>query len=129
MDPVTEVTPTLARAAWGSLETVHVTGFFAPEVQQAYDRFDVPATRAGYFAARAAAFGPVDWWCSDIVAYPERLLDLVTRWLEAGQVRNLVCTVKFQGPTDHAVAARGRTDSARGRSAHGRRDGWRRSKR
>ena len=60
MDPVTEVTPTLARAAWGSLETVHVTGFFAPEVQQAYDRFDVPATRAGYFAARAAAFGPVD---------------------------------------------------------------------
>jgi hypothetical protein len=38
---------------------VHVTGFFAPEVQQAYDRFDVPATRAGYFAARAAPFGPV----------------------------------------------------------------------
>ena len=59
MGPVTEVTPALARAAWGSLETVHVTGFFAPEVQQAYDRFDVPATRAGYFAARAAPFGPV----------------------------------------------------------------------
>ncbi len=59
MAPVTDVTPQLARAAWGSVETVHVTGFFAPEVQQAYDRFDVPATRAGYFAARASAFGPV----------------------------------------------------------------------
>lgn len=48
---------------------------------------------------------PVDWWCSDIVAYPDRLLTLVTRWLESGRVRNLVCTIKFQGATDHAAAA------------------------
>jgi hypothetical protein len=54
------MTPTLARAAWGSLETVHVVGFFAPQVQQAYDRFGVPATRAGYFAARSSPLGPVD---------------------------------------------------------------------
>ena len=50
--------------------------------------------------------GPVDWWCSDIVAYPDRLLDLVTRWLDSGRVRNLVCTVKFQGATDHDAADR-----------------------
>jgi 23S rRNA (cytidine2498-2'-O)-methyltransferase len=50
--------------------------------------------------------GPIDWWCSDIIAYPERLLELVSRWLDAGSVRNLVCTVKFQGATDHEVAAR-----------------------
>jgi hypothetical protein len=56
---VTEMTPALARTAWGSLETVHVVGFFAPQVQQAYDRLGVPATRAGYFAARASALGPV----------------------------------------------------------------------
>ena len=30
MRPVTGMTPKLARAAWGSLETVHVVGFFAP---------------------------------------------------------------------------------------------------
>lgn len=58
------------------------------------------------FALDPAEFGPVDWWCSDIACYPERLLDLVTRWLDAGQVRNFVFTVKFQGATDHAVAAR-----------------------
>ncbi len=52
------VTPALARRAWGTLETLHVTGFFAPEVAEAYGRFGVPATRAGYFAARASAFGP-----------------------------------------------------------------------
>jgi hypothetical protein len=57
---VTQVTPRLARTAWGALETVHVVAFFAPEVQAAYDRFGVRATRAGYFAARASALGPVD---------------------------------------------------------------------
>ncbi|GGI08705.1 SAM-dependent methyltransferase [Egicoccus halophilus] len=58
------------------------------------------------FALDPATFGPVDWWCSDLIAYPDRLLELVTRWLDTGLVRNLVCTVKFQGATDHAVAAR-----------------------
>jgi 23S rRNA (cytidine2498-2'-O)-methyltransferase len=48
---------------------------------------------------------PVDWLCSDVICYPARLLALVRRWLEAGRARNLVCTVKFQGGTDHAVAA------------------------
>src|SRR3712207_872346 len=33
---VTQVTPQLARSAWGALETLHVVAFFAPEVQQAY---------------------------------------------------------------------------------------------
>ncbi len=52
------VTPALARRAWGTLETLHVPAFFAPEVAAAYEEFGVPATRAGYFAARASAFGP-----------------------------------------------------------------------
>jgi 23S rRNA (cytidine2498-2'-O)-methyltransferase len=58
------------------------------------------------FALDPAEVGPVDWWCSDIIAYPDRLLELVTRWLDSGRVRNLVCTVKFQGATDHDAAAR-----------------------
>lgn len=51
----------------------------------------------------------VDWWCSDIIAYPDRLHDLVTRWLDSKRVRNLVCTVKFQGSTDFDAMARFRT--------------------
>jgi 23S rRNA (cytidine2498-2'-O)-methyltransferase len=43
---------------------------------------------------------PADWLFSDIVAYPDRLLALVRRWIEAGMVRRIVCTVKFQGATD-----------------------------
>jgi 23S rRNA (cytidine2498-2'-O)-methyltransferase len=55
-----------------------------------------------------SAFGlapePVDWLFSDIVAYPERLLALVRRWIDAGAARNIVCTIKFQGATDHDAA-------------------------
>ncbi len=57
------------------------------------------------FALDPHDVAPVDWWCSDIIAYPDRLLDLATAWLQSGRVRNLVCTIKFQGATDHAAAA------------------------
>ncbi len=67
---------------------------------------NVTFQRASAFGLDPADVRPVDWWCSDIIAYPERLLDLVSRWLGSGRVRNLVCTVKFQGATDHGVAER-----------------------
>jgi 23S rRNA (cytidine2498-2'-O)-methyltransferase len=47
---------------------------------------------------------PVDWLCSDVIAYPDRMLALVRRWIEAGAVRHIVCTLKFQGTTDHDTA-------------------------
>jgi 23S rRNA (cytidine2498-2'-O)-methyltransferase len=46
---------------------------------------------------------PVEWLFSDVICYPARLLALVRRWLPVA--RNLVCTVKFQGETDHEIAA------------------------
>lgn len=75
----------------------------APEVAQLAN---VTAQRTSAFGLDPGDVGPVDWWCSDIVAYPDRLLQLVVRWLDAGLVRNLVCTVKFQGATDHDAAER-----------------------
>ena len=70
------------------------------------------AAMPGVTLRQESAFGldprqhpPVDWLFSDVICYPARLLALVRRWLEAGRVRNLVCTIKFQGETDHAVAA------------------------
>ena len=58
------------------------------------------------FALDPRAIGPVDWLFSDVVCYPARLLALVERWLAAGTCRRFVCTVKFQGKTDHATARR-----------------------
>lgn len=49
--------------------------------------------------------GPVDWMFCDIACYPERLLKMVHRWLDAGTCPRMVCTLKFQGETDHAAAA------------------------
>jgi 23S rRNA (cytidine2498-2'-O)-methyltransferase len=60
---------------------------------------------------RESAFGlepageAADWVFSDIIAYPGRLLRLVQGWIEAGRVRRIVCTVKFQGETDFAAMA------------------------
>ena len=47
---------------------------------------------------------PVDWVFSDMACYPERLLTLIQRWLDAKTCRNFVCTLKFQAETDHATA-------------------------
>jgi 23S rRNA (cytidine2498-2'-O)-methyltransferase len=68
----------------------------------ALPRVDVRQQSA--FALEPDAVGPVDWLCSDVVCYPERLLGLVRRWLDSGLARRFVCTLKFQGPTDHAAA-------------------------
>jgi 23S rRNA (cytidine2498-2'-O)-methyltransferase len=58
------------------------------------------------FALDPRALGPIDWLFSDVVCYPARLLALVERWLAAGSCRRFVCTIKFQGETDHAAAHR-----------------------
>ena len=58
------------------------------------------------FALDPSAIGPIDWLFSDVICYPLRLLSLVERWLAAATCRRLVCTIKFQGETYHATAAR-----------------------
>lgn len=62
--------------------------------------------KASAFALEPQAVGPVDWLLSDVICYPQRLLTLVERWLAPGLARNLLCTLKFQGPTDHDTARR-----------------------
>ena len=48
---------------------------------------------------------PITWLFSDVICYPARLLGLVRRWIEAEKARNIFCTIKFQGETDHAIIA------------------------
>jgi 23S rRNA (cytidine2498-2'-O)-methyltransferase len=75
----------------------------APEIAQ-LPRVEFRRTSA--FALNPAEIGPVDWLFSDVVCYPARLFSLVERWLASGLVRNFVCTLKFQGATDHTTARR-----------------------
>jgi 23S rRNA (cytidine2498-2'-O)-methyltransferase len=70
------------------------------------------AAMPGVTTRQESAFGcdphaeaPVDWLFSDVIAYPSRLLGLVRAWIDAGRVRRVVCTLKFQAATDHETAA------------------------
>ncbi len=47
---------------------------------------------------------PFDWLCCDVIAYPARSLAMVRKWIAAGAVKQIVCSIKFQGPTDHEAA-------------------------
>lgn len=55
------------------------------------------------FGLNPADIGQVDWLFSDIICYPERLLRLVQAWIDSGLAKNMVCTIKFQGATDHEI--------------------------
>ncbi|AEE17524.1 SAM-dependent methyltransferase [Treponema brennaborense] len=50
--------------------------------------------------------GPFDWVCSDVICYPERLLEWVGKWLDSGMCRNMICTIKMQGAIDWRVVER-----------------------
>ncbi len=66
----------------------------------------VEQQRQSAFAVPPDSLGTVDWLVADIACYPERLLRLVHRWREAGTCDRFVCTLKFQGATDHEVTRR-----------------------
>ena len=62
--------------------------------------------RIGSAFALEPADMDVDWFFSDVICYPERLVKLVDRWLAHGRCQRFVITLKFQGETDmQAVAA------------------------
>src|SRR6478672_2279478 len=56
--PVSTVDPVVARKTWRTLEPIHGLIYFAPEAAERYAALGIDG-RAGYFASRAAAMGPV----------------------------------------------------------------------
>ncbi len=64
----------------------------------------VRTLRESAFGLEPKASPAVDWLFSDVIAYPPRLLALVRRWIDSGRAARIVCTVKFQGETDHETA-------------------------
>ena len=62
--------------------------------------------KSSAFGLEPQIAGKVDWLFCDVACYPERLWNMVSRWLEKGECRNFVCTIKFQGETDFTVMDR-----------------------
>lgn len=65
-------------------------------------RPNVSFIRHDAFTLKPEDIGPVDWFCSDVVCYPPKLLDWIHRWIDSGMVKNFICTIKMQGEPDFA---------------------------
>lgn len=57
---------------------------------QAHDAFTLKPDDVGSF----------DWIFSDVICYPERLLEWIKMWLSSGKAKNMICTIKMQGEID-----------------------------
>ncbi len=55
------------------------------------------------FSLEPKEMGKIDWLLSDMICYPEKLYDFTMKWLEDGQVKNIVFTVKLQGSTNYEI--------------------------
>jgi 23S rRNA (cytidine2498-2'-O)-methyltransferase len=64
---------------------------------------NVEERRESAFGLDPRSLGRVDWLFSDVICYPTRLLALAKKWIDTGDVRRFVCTIKFQGATDFAT--------------------------
>ncbi|HET6346342.1 MAG TPA: SAM-dependent methyltransferase, partial [Myxococcota bacterium] len=52
-------------------------------------------------AFKFAPAAPVDWLVCDIIAFPERSIELLDRWLAEGWCKRFVVTLKFKGDADY----------------------------
>ena len=49
------------------------------------------------FTLKPEELAPVDWVFSDVICYPERLLEWIKKWLTFKPDLNMICTIKMQG--------------------------------
>lgn len=60
-------------------------------------------TQQGSAFALDARHHHADWICSDIACYPRRLYTFARRWLDLGDCRRFILTIKLQGADDRDV--------------------------
>jgi 23S rRNA (cytidine2498-2'-O)-methyltransferase len=46
---------------------------------------------------------PVDWLLCDVIAAPQRTIDLLLRWVRQRRTRQFVVTLKFKGTADYPL--------------------------
>lgn len=60
-------------------------------------RANVKFQTGNAFSLRPADFGPLDWFCCDVICYPEKLWAWLEPWILSGTATHFVVTVKMQG--------------------------------
>jgi 23S rRNA (cytidine2498-2'-O)-methyltransferase len=60
----------------------------------------ITALKKDAFTVDPNSVGPIEWFFSDIICYPEKLYKLVEKWGALPRPPQFVCTIKFKGETD-----------------------------
>lgn len=55
------------------------------------------------FTLKPEEIGECDWVFSDVICYPERLLEWVKKWLDSGLTKKMICTIKMQGAINYDI--------------------------
>jgi 23S rRNA (cytidine2498-2'-O)-methyltransferase len=66
-------------------------------------RQNIQILKKDAFTLKPDDVGPVDIMFSDIICEPKRLLQLAETWINSGQCKKLICTIKFKGKTDFNI--------------------------
>lgn len=57
------------------------------------------------FTLKPEDLGEFDWVISDVICYPERLLEWIKMWLSSGKTKKMICTIKMQGEINWPLIA------------------------
>ena len=57
------------------------------------------------FTLKPEDLGEFDWVISDVICYPERLLEWIKMWLASGKTKKMICTIKMQGEINWPLIA------------------------
>jgi 23S rRNA (cytidine2498-2'-O)-methyltransferase len=68
-----------------------------------HNRKNVRFRSGNAFALQPHDFPEVKWLFSDLICFPEKLLQLVENWILKGNCDSMACTIKFRGETDFAT--------------------------
>lgn len=75
----------------------------APLDERLRHKANIHSLKKDAFTLKPEELPELDWLFSDLICYPQKLLELVQIWMASGRVKNFVCTIKFQGETDFAI--------------------------
>lgn len=59
--------------------------------------------KADAFKIDPAKYNDCDWFFSDLICTPDKILETVLCWQAHGRVQNFVCTLKFKGDCDFEI--------------------------
>ena len=75
----------------------------APLDETVLDLPGVSFLKKDAFALKPEDFPEIKWFFSDVICYPEKLLQMIHRWKEVHPELNFICTIKFQGTANYNI--------------------------